>query len=1113
MQMQQQPSGMQQQQQQQPSSMQQQQQPPSMQLQQQQPPSMQQQPSSMQQQQQPNGMQMQTSMQMQHSMAMQNTGNMLHSSSIAMVLANGGTASSEMALGAAAASSLHQQQQPQQMMPPPQQQQQRMMQHPQQHPQPAVPQAHSTPLSFNIGTASQQMAMAGSIHSMSVGMQNAASGMQMSQPSSQVHQVQMMPQAYGHDLPGMKAATEQAAAASAAQMSQFAHQAEVMHNMAAQSQQAQYSQADSHHLGMAAVSQQMQLVQAAEQVVPQVPMPSSLTSMQASQHDLSGSAQGGQYPQQQQQHMLQIQMQQAAVAHSAHSQQAASAAAAHEHHSAAAQVAHQQNEMAAKAAHQQQAAAAQAAHQHHSAAAQALQQQHAQAAQAAAQNGTAQMQQAQAQAQHAQQAQAQQHHQAQMMYGGEQQQTAVQGMGGMAHSLQGQMARHGSNSHSNPHSMEAGPGTTQMAAAAAALGLSSMVHAASAPHLSRHNSQNSLSGSQHGQLPPSASQSSMQGMMAAHQQMQPGQALAQQQQQQQQAAAAVQAMAASGILPSPQMVMNAVGPQQQAAVQAAAAVAAAAARDGMPPNAAMAAALGQDPQSVLPALAANMQRHGGMPPAAKNSKSMVLPPQKYRGVTYDVTSGQYLAAIGDASGGKQRTIGLFGTEEEAALAWDREATNTFGPNCILNFPMSAVPAGAQVSAMPPPAKPSDSSKLEPYRSSKFRGVSRGRGKKKWRAMIQHQKKQIHVGYYDSGTEAARAYDREAIKLLGADAVTNFPVSDYENEEGVVEDLRLDKDGNDFDGEDEYDDDVSESEEGKEQSNARSEVSSVAGEPEETPPRAKTYEELLKELGRQELWGVQKEGDQFRAQITIDLGTFPSAEEAALAHDRAAVWTLGIMASTNLEKRKQLLGHGTCLTTAEPRTTGAEAAGAGAEVGSAAEPPTKRAKNGATQYRGVSSPDGGETWQAIVKFPGINKEFSGFKSAEEAARCYDQHLVLLWGIQARTNFPIMDLLGTGAEVTDLTVQALTSRGPPADAVKPEPAAMAEVGSMPPPPPVPVAAAATTEPPAEGRVEMPAESPFEAEAVAGEGDNAGATGDGGAPQADPMLGAGSSNAMGA
>lgn len=70
----------------------------------------------------------------------------------------------------------------------------------------------------------------------------------------------------------------------------------------------------------------------------------------------------------------------------------------------------------------------------------------------------------------------------------------------------------------------------------------------------------------------------------------------------------------------------------------------------------------------------------------------------------------------------------------------------------------------------------------------------------------------------------------------------------------------------------------------------------------------------------------QEGDQFRAQITIDLGTFPSAEEAALAHDRAAVWTLGIMASTNLEKRKQLLGHGTCERPRAPTLGGTETAG-------------------------------------------------------------------------------------------------------------------------------------------------------------------------------------------
>ena len=36
----------------------------------------------------------------------------------------------------------------------------------------------------------------------------------------------------------------------------------------------------------------------------------------------------------------------------------------------------------------------------------------------------------------------------------------------------------------------------------------------------------------------------------------------------------------------------------------------------------------------------------------------------------------------------------------------------------------------------------------------------------------------------------------------------------------------------------------------------------------------------------------------RAQVEVDLGKFEGAEEAARAHDRAAVWCLGLTAPTN-----------------------------------------------------------------------------------------------------------------------------------------------------------------------------------------------------------------------
>ena len=58
-------------------------------------------------------------------------------------------------------------------------------------------------------------------------------------------------------------------------------------------------------------------------------------------------------------------------------------------------------------------------------------------------------------------------------------------------------------------------------------------------------------------------------------------------------------------------------------------------------------------------------------------------------------------------------------------------------------------------------------------SSKYKGVSWDKSRGKWRATIKKYKKQIHIGYFDSGVEAARAYDEAAVEIFGAFARPNL----------------------------------------------------------------------------------------------------------------------------------------------------------------------------------------------------------------------------------------------------------------------------------------------------------------------------------------------------
>lgn len=59
-------------------------------------------------------------------------------------------------------------------------------------------------------------------------------------------------------------------------------------------------------------------------------------------------------------------------------------------------------------------------------------------------------------------------------------------------------------------------------------------------------------------------------------------------------------------------------------------------------------------------------------------------------------------------------------------------------------------------------------------SSAYKGVFYDRANHKWRAQCFYRGKPVHLGFFDTEEEAARAYDRKAVELFGEFARLNFP---------------------------------------------------------------------------------------------------------------------------------------------------------------------------------------------------------------------------------------------------------------------------------------------------------------------------------------------------
>ncbi|XP_010427125.1 PREDICTED: ethylene-responsive transcription factor WRI1 isoform X2 [Camelina sativa] len=164
----------------------------------------------------------------------------------------------------------------------------------------------------------------------------------------------------------------------------------------------------------------------------------------------------------------------------------------------------------------------------------------------------------------------------------------------------------------------------------------------------------------------------------------------------------------------------------------------------------------------------------------------------YRGVTRHRWTGRFEAHLWDKSSwnsiqnkkGKQVYLGAYDSEEAAAHTYDLAALKYWGPDTILNFPAETYTK--ELEEMQRVTKEEYLASLRRQSSgfsrgvSKYRGVARHHHNGRWEARIGRVfgNKYLYLGTYNTQEEAAAAYDMAAIEYRGANAVTNFDISNY-----------------------------------------------------------------------------------------------------------------------------------------------------------------------------------------------------------------------------------------------------------------------------------------------------------------------------------------------
>jgi hypothetical protein len=131
-----------------------------------------------------------------------------------------------------------------------------------------------------------------------------------------------------------------------------------------------------------------------------------------------------------------------------------------------------------------------------------------------------------------------------------------------------------------------------------------------------------------------------------------------------------------------------------------------------------------------------------------------------KGAYWDKKRGKWMAIT--SFGGERKYHGSFDKKEDAMYIYNQIVAQYHGEYAETNNLNGYTPA----EAVPMP--------LKRHNPAGFRGVTK-RPNGTYIAQIGVNYKRVHIGVYDTPEEAARAYDAEALRLLGPKAKLNFPL--------------------------------------------------------------------------------------------------------------------------------------------------------------------------------------------------------------------------------------------------------------------------------------------------------------------------------------------------